>query len=280
MLYYKGFDKNMQCRGFQYVEGETYEQAESPVVCKSGFHACGLPLATFSFYPPCDGNQYGQVYLEDVTEESADSKVAARVITVGASVNVFGLVKAHVEAIWNRATDQKKASPDAQATTGYKANAATTGDGAHAATTGYRAHAATTGDGAHAATTGYGANAATTGDWANAATTGDWAHAATTGDRANAATTGDRAHAATTGDWANAATTGNCFVSAEATGSNAVAAVLGRGKAKAALGCWLVLTERDDDLNILGVQAVQVDGETIKPGVYYTLKGGEIVEAE
>ena len=198
-VFYKGFDKNMQCRGFQYVEGETYEQAESPAVCKNGFHACGLPLATFSFYPPCDGNQYGQVYLEDVTEESADSKVAARVITVGASVNVFGLVKAHVEAIWNRATDQKKASPDAQATTG---------------------------------------------------------------------------------DWANAATTGNCFVSAEATGSNAVAAVLGRGKAKAALGCWLVLTERDDDLNILGVQAVQVDGETIKPGVYYTLKGGEIVEAE
>ena len=224
--FYKGFDKNMQCRGFQYVEGETYEQAESPVVCKSGFHACGLPLATFSFYPPCDGNQYGQVYLEDVTEESADSKVAARVITVGASVDVFGLVKAHVEAIWDRATDQKKASPDAQATTGRWAHAATTGDGAHAATTGY---------GANAATTGYGANAATTGD---------------------------------------------CFVSAEATGSNAVAAVLGRGKAKAALGCWLVLTERDDDLNILGVQAVQVDGETIKPGVYYTLKGGEIVEAE
>ena len=244
MLYYKGFDKNMQCRGFQYVEGETYEQAESPVVCKNGFHACGLPLATFSFYPPCDGNQYGQVYLEDVTEESADSKVAARVITVGASVDVFGLVKAHVEAIWDRATDQKKASPDAQATTGDRAHAATTGDRAHAATTGDRAHAATTGYGAHAATTGYGANAATT---------------------------GDRAHAATTG---------NCFVSAEATGSNAVAAVLGRGKAKAALGCWLVLTERDDDLNILGVQAVQVDGETIKPGVYYTLKGGEIVEAE
>ena len=235
MLYYKGFDKNMQCRGFQYVEGETYKQAESPVVCKSGFHACGLPLATFSFYPPCDGNQYGQVYLEDVTEESADSKVAARVITVGASVDVFGLVKAHVEAIWDRATDQKKASPDAQATTGYGANAATTGYGAHAATTGYGAHAATTGDGANAATTG---------------------------------------------DGANAATTGYCFVSAEATGSNAVAAVLGRGKAKAALGCWLVLTERDDDLNILGVQAVQVDGETIKPGVYYTLKGGEIVEAE
>lgn len=217
MLYYKGFDKNMQCRGFQYVEGETYEQAESPVVCKSGFHACGLPLATFSFYPLCDGNQYGQVYLEDVTEESADSKVAARVITVGASVDVFGLVKAHVEAIWDRATDQKKASPDAQATTGH---------GAHAATT------------------------------------------------------GDVANAATTGNGANAATTGNCFVSAEATGSNAVAAVLGRGKAKAALGCWLVLTERDDALNILGVQAVQVDGETIKPGVYYTLKGGEIVEAE
>ena len=243
MLYYKGFDKNMQCRGFQYVEGETYEQAESPVVCKNGFHACGLPLATFSFYPPCDGNQYGQVYLEDVTEESADSKVAARVITVGASVNVFGLVKAHVEAIWNRATDQKKASPDAQATTGDSAHAATTGDSAHAATTGRFAHAATTGYSAHAATTGYSAHAATTGDGANAATTGYGAQ-----------------------------------IRSSVQDPDAVAAVLGEGAARGVKGSWIVLTERGDERTLIEVRAVQVDGETVKENQYYRLSGGNLVE--
>ncbi|MFT0849066.1 hypothetical protein VR010_15115 [Actinomycetaceae bacterium L2_0104] len=315
--FYKGFDKDMQCRGFQYVEGETYEQEQEAVLCGSGFHACALPLDVLTYYPLRDGNQYRVVDIEDFTEESGgDSKVAARKITVGASANVFGLVKAHVEAIWNRVTDEADASEGVKATTGRWANAATTGYGAHAATTGYGAHAATTGYGAHAATTGYGAHAATTGDranaattgrwanaattgrwanaattgygahaattgrWANAATTGDRAHAATTGDRANAATTGYGAHAVTTGDRANAATTGyGAHAAANVTDPNAIAAVLGIGKAKGPTGSWLVLTERDSNLTVLGVQAIKVDGDTIKPDTYYTLKNGEVMEA-
>ena len=224
----KGFDKNMQCRGFQYAEGETYEQEQEAILCGSGFHACALPLDVLTYYPLRDGNQYRVVDLEDSTEESVgDSKVSARKITVGARVEVFGLVKAHVEAIWNRVTDETDASEGVKATTGRWANAATTGDRAHAATTGDDAHAATTGGGANAVTTGYGAHAAAT-----------------------------------------------------VTDPTAIAAVLGRGKAKGELRCWLVLTERDGYLNVLGVQAIQVDGETIKPGVYYTLKAGKIVEAE
>ena len=296
--FYKGFDKNMKCREFQYAEGETYEQEQEAIMCGSGFHACALPLDVLTYYPLRDGNQYRVVDLEDFTEESGgDSKVAARKITVGASVNVFGLVKAHVEAIWNRVTDEADASEGVKATTGRWANAATTGYWAHAATTGYganaattgdRAHAATTGDDAHAATTGYDAHAATTGDDAHAATTGDrahaattgyGAHAATTGDRAHAATTGDDAHAATTGRWANAATTGyGAHAAANVTDPNAIAAVLGIGKAKGPTGSWLVLTERDSNLAVLGVQAIKVDGDTIKPDTYYTLKNGEIVE--
>ena len=54
-------------------------------------------------------------------------------------------------------------------------------------------------------------------------------------------------------------------------------------KASGALGCWLVLTERDDwngeTYPIKEVRAVKVDGETIKPGVFYKLQNGEVVEA-
>ena len=202
--FYKGFDKNMQCRGFQYAEGETYVHEGRVNVCHSGFHACALPLDVFSYYPPRDGNRYQAVKLEGVTGPVGDSKVAGREITIGASINVFGLVKAHVEAIWKRAT---------------------------------------------------------------------------TGDRAHAATTGDEAHAATTGRWANAATTGyGANVSAEVADSNAIAAILGRGKAKGVVNSWIVLTERDIEDTILSVKAVKVDDENVKAGVFYMLQDGELVE--
>lgn len=75
-------------------------------------------------------------------------------------------------------------------------------------------------------------------------------------------------------------TSGYC-AHAEVKGDNAIAAVLGRGcKARGALGCWLVLTEREDDGHILGVQAVKVDGESIKADTWYELRDGKIVEAE
>ena len=292
--FFKGFDKNMQCLGFQYAEGETYTHDGPVELCDEGFHACELPLDTLTYYPLKNGNQYRRVELGGVSDETAtDSKCVGKTITVGGKLNLFGLIQAHVEVVTEKVG---KGECDA-ATTGYSAHAATTGDSAHAATTGRFAHAATTGDYAHAATTGDSAHAATTGERANAATTGRWAnavttgygaHAATTGDYANAATTGDFANAATTGDYANAATTGR-FANAATTGysaqirssvhdPDAVAAVLGEGAARGVKGSWIVLTERDDEWGLKEVRAVQVDGETVKENQYYRLSGGELVE--
>ncbi|MBQ1429483.1 MAG: hypothetical protein IIZ06_07425 [Kiritimatiellae bacterium] len=77
-----------------------------------------------------------------------------------------------------------------------------------------------------------------------------------------------------------AATSGN-GANAEVKGKDAIAAVLGRKcKARGALGCWIVLAERDDDWRILGVQAVKVDGVAIKADTWYELRGGKVVEAE
>lgn len=41
---YKGFDKNMQCRGFQYEVGKEYEMDGEIKCCNRGFHACKYPL--------------------------------------------------------------------------------------------------------------------------------------------------------------------------------------------------------------------------------------------
>ena len=129
----------------------------------------------------------------------------------------------------------------------------TSGNGAHAVTSGY---------GAHAVTSGYGAHAATSGSCAYAATSGNYANAATSGNHANAATSGYRARA-------------------EVHGKDAVAAVLGREcRARGGVGCWLVLTERDEQWHVIGIKAVRVDGEKYKADTWYEMVEGEIVEAE
>ena len=95
-----------------------------------------------------------------------------------------------------------------------------------------------------------------------AATSGYKSTAATSGDRSTAATSGDRSTAATSGDESIAVAGGH------------------ECRARGALGCWLVLAERDDIGHILGVQAVPVDGDTIRAGALYMLRGGKVVEVE
>ena len=298
MKVYKGTDKNLQCRGFQYEIGKEYVEDKADL-CHAGFHGCENALDVLSYYPPTGGNRFVEADLGEVSaKREVDSKICGKRIKIGAEIGIKGIIQAALKFILEKSDVSAEIRATTgygahAATTGYDAHAATTGNRAHAATTGDRAHAATTGDDAHAATTGYGAHAATTGDWAHAATTGYDAHAATTGNRAHAATTGDRAHAATTGDVAHAATTGDDAhaattgyrAHAEVKGRDAIAAALGIGaRVKGALGCWLVCAEwvQDEEYNwhLVGVHSAKVDGDTIKADTWYTVKGGKFTEIE
>jgi len=110
----------------------------------------------------------------------------------------------------------------------------------------------------------------------------DWKEAkeSNTGDRSAATNTGDRSAATNTG-YQSAATNTGYRSAAEVGGKESIAIVTGKdGKAKGALGCWLVLTERDEDWHILGVKSVKVDGETIKADTWYKLVNGEIIEVK
>ena len=104
----------------------------------------------------------------------------------------------------------------------------------------------------------------------NSETSGDFAHSSTSGNGAHSATSGDGANSATSGGWAHSS----------ASGSHSIAAAIGRGSfVKAALGNWIVAAEYDREGPVC-VKAALVDGEKIKPGVWYRVKNGEFVEVE
>ena len=213
MIVYKGTDKDMKCRGFQFELGKEYEEAEAKL-CNKGFHGCEYPLDVFAHYAPAD-SRFFVADLDGVTDEmeSDDTKRVGTKIKLRAEIGIPGIVKAAVEYI-----KEKAESSDNQ-----------------------------------------------TGNQSAATNTGDWSAATNTGDRSAATNTGYRS-------------------AATVEGKESIAIVTGiDSKASGALGCWLVLTERDgwngETYPIKEVRAVKVDGETIKPGVFYKLQNGEVVEA-
>lgn len=66
MKYYKAFDRDLKCRGFQYQEGKTYETQETIKLCQNGFHFCKDLVLTLEYYPVQKNiteNKYAEVEI-------------------------------------------------------------------------------------------------------------------------------------------------------------------------------------------------------------------------
>ena len=125
MKAYKGFDKNLQCRGLQYEIGGTQE-VDKVKLCNQGLHACEAPLDVFRYYAPGEGSRYCEVEMDGVSDERGDdSKRVAKKLTVGAEIGIPGLVKAHVEYVKAHTTMEHT---DQKAATAGNRGAATAGD--------------------------------------------------------------------------------------------------------------------------------------------------------
>ena len=100
MKVYKGTNKDMKCRGFQYKLGETAVFDGEPHLCKAGLHACEQPIDVLSHYTPNE-SRYFEAEAEEVSAErkSSDSKIVAKKMTLKAEIGVPGLVKAQIEYV-------------------------------------------------------------------------------------------------------------------------------------------------------------------------------------
>lgn len=187
---YKGFDKNLQCRGFQYKVGETFEEKGTIKACESGFHFCENPFNVFNYYSPSDSRYCNVEGDGKIDTDNSDSKVACSKLHIHTEIGLSGLISAGVKFILDKV------------------------------------------------------------DWGN-----------------------------------NKATNTGKQSAASVEGKDSIAIVTGYdSKAKGAMGCWIVLTERGDwDGNtypIINVQAFKVDGISIKADTFYKLKNSKPVEAK
>ena len=117
---YKGFNKNMTCRGFQYEEGKEYEE-EIVEVCDHGFHVCEYPLDCLNYYYPNESVYHEVEQSGEIQKHNDDTKVASTKIKIGAEISIAGLVKAAIEYTVKRV--KKDAESDekhgASSATGY-----------------------------------------------------------------------------------------------------------------------------------------------------------------
>ena len=133
---YKGFNKDMTCKGFQYEEGKEYE-TERAECCETGFHACEYPLDCFSHYAPNDSVYHEVEQGGDIDRKDDGAKIASTKIKIGARISIAGIVKAAIEYTMSRT--KKEASKDDD----YGASSATGDYGASSATGDYGASSAT-----------------------------------------------------------------------------------------------------------------------------------------
>ena len=97
VIAYKGFNKDLTCRCFQYEIGKEYEEKEVSV-CERGFHACENPFDVLDFYGDVLDNRFCKVE-QSGTIKKDDKKQASSKIKVVAEIGFTGLFKAGIEWI-------------------------------------------------------------------------------------------------------------------------------------------------------------------------------------
>ncbi|ECH4664548.1 hypothetical protein FPT51_01865 [Salmonella enterica] len=242
IMTFKGFNKNLKCRDFQFEIGKTFHHDGKVEACGSGFHACECPFDVFSYYPPAE-SRYAETISFGVidSEEIGDTKIASDSITIKADLTLPQFIQRGIEWIWSKIDKSLEQQ-------------IMTGDWSAATNTGYQSAATNTGYQSAATNTGYRSAATNTGDWSAATNTGDWSAATNTGYRS----------------------------AAEVSGSQSVAASLGiEGKARASEGGAIVLCYRDEDGELIHIRASKVGENGIMPDTWYQLdEDGEFVECE
>ena len=283
---YKGFDKNMQCRGFQYEVGKEYEMDGEINCCNRGFHACKSPMEVWDYYDMLN-SRYAEVEQSGkIDEEENSTKVCSSRIKIKAELKLADIINIGVEWLKDITSPSKVKADGALndngdrrkqiGSSGDYAQIGSSGDYAQIDSSGDYAKIGSSGNSAKIGSSGYSAKIGSSGDSAKIGSSGDYAKIGSSGDYAQIGSSGDSAKIDSSGDYAKI----------DSTGEDSVIMCAGNSSiAKAKVGSWITLAEwkwsdeKKRDVPVC-VKTEYVDGENIKADTWYQLKNGKFVEVE
>ena len=246
---YKGFDKNLKCRDFQYEIGKEYEMDGEIKVCNRGFHACENPFDVFDHYTMI-GSRFCEVEQDgNISKEDRGTKICSSKIKIKAELKLADMIYLGVEWLKEITSPEKIKTSIKDNSSGY---------GAKIGSSGNDAQIGSSGDGAQIGSSGDDAKIGSSGNYAKIGSSGNYAQIGSSGDGAQIDSTGE-----------------GCVIMCA--GINSVA--------KASKGSWITLSEwsysdKKQRYIPVCVKTEFVDGEKIKADTYYKLAGGVFKEIQ
>ena len=245
---YKGFDKDMQCRGFQYEVGKEYDMDGEIKCCNQGFHACKSPIEVWDYYDMLNSRFAEVEQSGKIDEEEKSTKVCSSHIKIKAELKLADIINIGVEWLKDITSPSK-----------VKADGVLNDNGDRKKQIG------------------------SSGDSAQIGSSGDYAKIGSSGDSAKIGSSGDYAQIGSSGDYAKIGSSGD-YAKINSTGEDSVIMCAGNNsRAKAKVGSWITLAEwkwsDEKKRNVpVCVKTEYVDGENIKADTWYQLKNRNFVE--
>ena len=299
---YKAFDKNMQCRGFQYEVGKEYEMDGEIKCCDRGFHACKSPMEVWDHYDMLSSRFAEVEQSGKIDEEGNSTKVCSSRIKIKAELKLADIIKVGVEWLKDITSPTKVKTDIANndnggdsaqigssgdyakiGSSGDYAQIGSSGDYAQIGSSGYSAQIGSSGDSAQIGSSGDYAKIGSSGDYAKIGSSGYYAQIGSSGYYAQIGSSGDSAKIGLSGDYAQIGSSGD-YAKINSTGEDSVIMCAGNNsRAQAKIGSWITLAEwewnDEKNRNIpVCVKTEYVDGENIKADTWYQLRSGKFVE--
>nr|DAT65570.1 MAG TPA: hypothetical protein [Caudoviricetes sp.] len=254
---YKGFDKNMQCRGFLYEVGKEYEMDGEIKCCNRGFHACKSPMEVWDYYDMLN-SRYAEVeQFGKIEKEENSTKVCSSRIKIKAELKLADIINIGVEWLKDITSPSKVKTDGALNDNGdRRKQIGSSGDSAQIGSSGDYAKIGSSGDSAKIGSSGYSAQIGSSGDSAKIGSSGDSAKIGSSGYSAQIGSTGE---------------------------DSVIMCAGNSSVAKAKVGSWITLAEwkwnDEKKRNVpVCVKTEYVDGVNIKADTWYQLKKGKFVE--
>ena len=207
---YKAFDKNMQCRGFQYEVGKEYEMDGEIKCCNRGFHACKSPIEVWNYYDMLD-SRYAEVEQSGKIEKEENStKVCSSHIKIKAELKLDDIINIGVEWLKDITSPSKvKADGVLNDNGNRRKQIGSSGDYAQIGSSGDYAQIGSSGDYAKIGSSGDSAQIGSSGDSAKIGSSGNSAQIGSSGNSAKIGSSGNSAKIGSSGNSAQIGSSGN-----------------------------------------------------------------------